>query len=77
MCKAILAGPIVLEQIDQWCVAPSTYVGCAPNLGCAEVISYACMIGDPDSAHQFSSACLPELGWEFCEPPEPDPPACP
>jgi hypothetical protein len=74
LCKAIFAGAIV-QDVD-WCVVSPSYAGCALDLSCAAFISYACMIGEPDSAHQFNNSCLPEAGWEFCEPPEPEPPAC-
>jgi len=75
LCKPIY-GAMIVQDID-WCVAAPSYVGCSLDLSCAALISYGCMIGDPDSAHQFPDSCLPELGWEPCNPPDDAPPLCP
>jgi hypothetical protein len=78
LCKAIFAGPILMEIDDNnWCVDEPVYAGCSLNFSCAAVLSYGCIAGDPATPHQFSTSCLPELGWEPCDPPEPNPPLCP
>jgi hypothetical protein len=78
LCAARYARPLALD-IDVVCVgAESIYAGCGLATSCAAVVSYACPVLDPDDAHQFASACLPELDWLPCDPPQLDPiPDCP
>ena len=63
-----LCGRPLVQDIDAACFGPAVFAGCALQLNCAVLVSYACSIGEPESAHLFSSPCLPELGWEPCEP---------
>lgn len=78
LCAARYAHPLTLD-IDMVCALPeSIYAGCSLATSCAAVLTYACPVLDPDSAHQFTSSCLPEFDWFPCEPPQADPiPDCP
>ncbi len=69
LCAPRTARPIVMV-IDQACiVVEPAFVGCGLALPCDQVISYGCMLGQPDTPYEFPSTCLPEEGWEACEPP--------
>lgn len=77
LCAARHARPVALD-IDMMCLAPPIYAGCGLNTFCAATTTYACHVLDPDAAHQFANACLPEFDWFPCEPPQADPiPDCP
>lgn len=77
LCSPRYARPLALD-IDTTCVAAPIYAGCGLAIPCANAITYACSVQQPDAVHQFADPCLPEWDWFPCDPPAPDPiPDCP
>jgi len=63
----VLGNPIVNgDSATGWCLGQREFLGCLPDQGCADVITYACRGKDQ---WQLPDACIPG-DLKMCDPPK-------
>ena len=67
--------PLQENGPDAPCLEPSEYLGCIPQMACADVLTWFC-VGGNGKPVLVSDSCGPDNGME-CDPGVDNPPECP